>query len=710
MDHLKEQRIGKIKALVGSSGYKPMKAKEMAFFMGVSPSDTKEFFALLETMEKDGVIVITSKGKIMEPEALSCKAGYFNGTGKGFGFVILDGQEDVYIGSSDTAGAMHKDYVLCRIINPGGNGQKAEGVIVKVLRRGLSEIIGTFYAYKNGGYVTPDDKKISGDIYISRHDKNGAADGHKVAVKITKPPTGRYEAEGKVIDIIGHINEPGTALKAILRQHGISHRFPAAVAGQATAMPEEVLYEGDLLDRADYRDVITFTIDSEDTKDIDDAVSIEELEEGGFRLGVYIADVSHYVKEGSPLDKEALKRGTSLYFLDKVVPMLPYELSNGICSLNAETDRLALSCIMDINEQGHVINHDIKKTIINVKKKMSYEKVASVLTDEKSAYLAEYEEYMPKLRAMERLADILREKRISRGAIEFGFPEAKIIVDENGKPVDIKPRFRNVATGIIEEFMILCNETVAQTYFWLDVPFVYRCHEKPDPDNLERLAAFVSGLGYTLKAHGKSPHSIQSLLAKTEGSKEAALISRVVLRSFKQARYTANNLEHFGLASKCYCHFTSPIRRYPDLQIHRIISEHLDGKLTAARIAHYQNILHEVSAGCSGAERNAEGCERAIESIKKAEYMADKNGQQFGGIISGITTYGMYVELENTVSGLIPFSGMEDDYYVISPDKMSAVGERTRTSFRIGDKVSVTVEAVNIELVQVDFRLVQRED
>ena len=574
----------------------------------------------------------------------------------------------------------------------------------------MDGIVGTYQSVKGYGFVIPDDKKIADDIFISSGDSMGAVTGHKVVVKITKPAgQKRKNPEGKIIEILGHIDDPGVDILSIIRQFNLPTDFPEDVMKQTEGIPS-VIDQEEAKKREDLRDVTMVTIDGEDAKDLDDAVSVEVLENGNYKLGVYIADVSHYVTENSPLDKEAYKRGTSVYLVDRVIPMLPHKLSNGICSLNAGEDRFTLCCIMEIDKKGTVINSDIKKAVINVNRRMSYNVVYDLLTNENSEYLKEYEDLMPMFKNMEKLRNILLEKRIKRGAIEFEFDEAKIILDENGKPIDIVKRERNVATSIIEEFMLAANETIAERFFWLELPFVYRTHEVPDEEKVEQLENFIGKMGYILKGNATHPKSFQKMLEQAKGKPEELLIHRMTLRSFKQARYTAENGKHFGLAATYYCHFTSPIRRYPDLQIHRIISQYLTGELTDKRISKYNRTLAQVALQCSINERKAEDAERETDKYKIVEYMQDKIGETFDGIISGVTSWGIYVELENTVEGMVSTDDLYDDYYIYDEDSMSYMGEHTHKTYTIGDKVKVTLVRASLIDRVIDFEFAQEEN
>lgn len=706
--NLYEERKETVFSFIKDKEYRPMRVKDIAAFMQVPYNEIQLLYDIIDELEADGKIVTTKKGKIVAAESLHQYAGTFTGNSRGFGFVSVEGMEnEIFIPANATNGAMHKDRVICRILNQ--TERRAEGEIVKVLEHGMKHIVGTYQKVNNYGFVIPDDKKMCDDIFIGTGNNMGAVDGHKVLVKITKAPTRTDNPEGIVTEILGHINDPGVDILSIIMQYDLPTEFPEDVYREIESIAENIDNE-DKSDREDLRDVVMVTIDGEDAKDLDDAVSVEKLENGNYKLGVYIADVSHYVNEKSPLDKEAYKRGTSVYLVDRVIPMLPHKLSNGICSLNAGEDRFTLCCIMEIDNKGEVISHDIKKAVINVNRRMSYTIVYDLLTNENSQYYEEYKNLVPMFKEMKQLRDILLRKRQKRGAIEFESEEAKIILDENGKPIDIVKRERNVATSIIEEFMLIANETVAEHFYWLETPFVYRTHEVPDEEKYEKLQLLVAPFGYTLKGSSKHPKSYQQLLMQTKDKPEEMLIHRMTLRSMKQAKYTADNGKHFGLAATYYCHFTSPIRRYPDLQIHRIISEYLRGDLDEKRVNHYKKILTEVARLCSVNERRAEDAERDTDKYKIVEFMQDKIGHEFDGIISGVTSWGIYVELPNTVEGMVSVKELDDDYYDFDEENMRYIGENTHKTYTIGDKVRVVLTRASLETRTIDFDFVEEDE
>ncbi len=708
-----EEKKEKILGFVKSKEYKPMKINDIMMIMEVPIKDRELFTQIINELLVEGKFVLTQKGKIMIPESLNMVYGTYTSTSKGFGFVIVEnddiyGKQDIFIHEKNSNGAMHKDKVLCQITES-DTGKRPEGVIIKVLDKGFKHIVGTFEQSKSFGFVIPDEKRMYKDIFIPKKYTMGAVTGHKVVVEIIKQAEEGKKPEGKVTEIIGHINDPGVDILSIIKQFDLPTDFDDLVYKQIENIPSEVLEE-EKIDRFDLRNIQTVTIDGEDAKDLDDAITIQKLENGHYKLGVHIADVTHYVKEGTPLDREALKRGTSVYLVDRVIPMLPHKLSNGICSLNQKEDRLALSCIMEIDKNGSICSHQIVETIINVDKRMSYNIVNDILVNNDSHYLEENKEFLDMFKCMEELRNILLQKRIKRGAIEFDFEEAKIILDEDRKPIDIKLYERNVATSIIEEFMLAANETVAEHYYWLEFPFVYRSHEEPDIEKVEEMAEFISKFGYKLKGSNIHSKAFQKLLDKAKGTPEEMIISRVVLRSFKQARYTFRNEGHFGLAANYYCHFTSPIRRYPDLQIHRIIKENINGKLDEKRVNTLTKKLPDVCLKCSNRERVAEDAERETCLVKKIEYMEDKVGQIFEGVISSVTSWGIYVELPNTIEGMVSPKTIEDDYYYYDEKNMQYFGEKTGKRYSLGNVVKVKLIDTNIYERTMDFKFVLEDE
>lgn len=704
-DILKERKE-RILAYMESEGYVPIKRRDMRAMLSVPQEDREKFENLINELIAEGRVFETKKGKLASPKDLQMATGTFIGHARGFGFVTPDaGGEDIFIPASETMGAMQKDRVLYKMLHKAEKGKKADGVIVRILERGQQRIVGTFEAGSKGyGFVVADDKKIAKDIFISRENTKGAVTGHKVVVEITDYGEDRRNPEGKVIEILGHINDPGVDILSVIRRYELAVEFPEEVYAEIEHLGTEVA-EADKKGREDLRDLLTITIDGADAKDLDDAVSLKRLGNGNFELGVHIADVSHYVQENTALDKEAYARGTSVYLVDRVIPMLPHKLSNGICSLNPHVDRLALSCLMEVNGRGEVVSHRILESVINSDYRMTYTAVREILEDGTPALLEQYAEILPMLEDMEELRQILGEKRRKRGSVNFDLPESKIILDENGKPIDIKPYEKSIATNMIEEFMLVCNETIAENSFWQEMPFMYRSHQEPDEDKLEKMEQFLRGFGYYLrKKDGEiHPRELQKVLQKAEDTDEERIITRMVLRSMMQARYTAENGGHFGLAAKYYCHFTSPIRRYPDLEIHRMIKKMLHGELDEKASAYYRRKMPDWAKHCSKQERVAEDAERDTDALKKVEFMEDKVGQIYEGIISGVTNWGIYVELPNTIEGMVALSQMDDDYYEFDEKKMLVFGKRTKKSYRLGDKVVVSVAKVDRMMGTIDF-------
>ena len=689
--------------LVHDKTYVPMKLKELAMLLSVPKEQRDELKEVLDILIAEGKIGISKKGKYGKAEEFAL-AGTFSGHAKGFGFVTIEGREqDVFIPADKTKGAMDGDKVQI-VIEGEARGKRAEGAVLRILEHANKTVIGFYQKNKNFGFVLPDNQKLGQDIFIPQGKDMGAVTGHKVIVRITDFGDDRKKPEGVITEILGHVNDPGVDILSIIKAYGLPEGFPDDVMVQVAGIPDEV-EEEDKKNRMDLRHLQTVTIDGEDAKDLDDAISISKENDDHYTLGVHIADVSHYVTENSPLDKEALKRGTSVYLVDRVIPMLPHKLSNGICSLNAGTDRLALSCLMEIDGKGNVIGHRIAETLIQVDRRMTYTAVNAIVTDRDPDVMEEYKDFVPMFDLMKELADILRERRKKRGSIDFDFPESKIILDEKGRPVEIKPYERNAATKIIEDFMLMANETIAEDYFWQELPFLYRTHDYPDPEKMKRLGTFINNFGYTIRTQNGEVHpkELQKLLDKIEGTPEEALISRLTLRSMKQAKYTTVCTGHFGLAANYYTHFTSPIRRYPDLQIHRIIKENLRRGLSDRRFAHYDSILPEVAVQCSSMERRADEAERETDKLKKCEYMSKRIGKEYDGVISGVTNWGLYVELPNTVEGLIRVNDLTGDYFVFDEEHMELVGEMTRKSYKLGQKIRVQVADTDKLTRTIDF-------
>ena len=821
-------RKKKIKALINDPYYQPMKQREIGYLMQVAPEDRDEFVEILNELVEEGSIEVSKRGKYMPPSVKTVK-GTFSCTSKGFGFVTVEGEDDdYYIHEKNMNGAFHEDTVLMQVLDDHPtSGRRKEGKIIKILERGIKTVVGTLQKNQNFGFVIPDNLRFDSDIFVSKSQCKNLTSGFKVMVEITDYGDARRSPEGKIIEVLGHKDDPRVDILSIVKAYGIPTQFEDDVKQQVDTIPSEIK-ASDYKDRMDIRDWPMVTIDGEDAKDLDDAITLSRKGKN-YLLGVHIADVSEYVTEYSPLDKEALKRGTSVYLVDRVIPMLPHQLSNGICSLNQGCDRLALSCIMEVDPSGKVVDHQIAETLINVDHRMTYTSVAKIL-DGDMEERNKYEDFVEMFELMKELSDILRHRRHERGSIDFDFPESKIILDEKGRPVDVYPQVRNAATKIIEDFMLCANETIAEEFYWREIPFLYRIHEIPDHEKIDKLQVFLQNFGIYLKSshdeihpkevqklltkiegtpeeplisrltlrsmkqakysayssmhfglstkyychftspirrypdlqihriiketlHNKfttrrfspflyriheipdhekidklqvflqnfgiylksshdeiHPKEVQKLLTKIEGTPEEPLISRLTLRSMKQAKYSAYSSMHFGLSTKYYCHFTSPIRRYPDLQIHRIIKETLHNKFTTRRFSHYDAILPKVAEQSSKMERRAEEVEREVCKLKKAEYMRRRIGEVHEGIISGVTNWGIYVELPNTIEGMVHVSILPGDYYYYDEKTYSMVGERTGRTFKLGEKAKIRVKDVDMMLKNIDFELVEDDD
>lgn len=691
--------------------YKPMDMQELATVFDIRRDEWKAFKKVLRAMEREGLIARTKNDKFGLPNALGMVKGKIQIHQKGYGFVISEEEDrdDVFIPISGIKTAMNGDIVIARIVKEDIAGRRCEGEVAEIVERANTTIIGEFQDSRNFGFVLVDDKRIKDDVFVSKKDKNGAKTGDIVVLEITKWPEGRRKAEGKVVEVLGKKGEKGLDILTIIKKYKLPEDFPEKVLKYAEGI-EEKIPENEYKRRRDLRDVRMVTIDGEDAKDLDDAVSIERLEGGKFKLGVHIADVSHYVREKNPLDKEAFKRATSVYLIDRVIPMLPKKLSNGICSLNPKVDRLAMSCFMTIDKNGKVVDHEILESVIKTSERMTYTDVTKILKDEDKDLIEKYDYLVDDFKAMEELCKILNNKRLKRGAIDFDFEESKIILDEKGKPIEIKPYEREIANRVIEEFMLVCNETVAEHMFWTKLPFVYRIHEDPDSEKLDRFREFVHNLGYSANwGQEIHPGMLQSVLDLVKGKKEETVISTLLLRSMMQARYQPECTGHFGLAARYYCHFTSPIRRYPDLQIHRIIKEYLHGKMNEKRIEKLSKIVDDASRQSSDMERVAQEAEREVDDLKKAEFMLDKIGEEYEGIISSVTSFGVFVELPNTIEGLVHITDLDDDYYVYDENNLCLRGERTKKVYRLGDSVTVRCTKVDIENREVFFYITEDE-
>ncbi|MFF2755584.1 ribonuclease R [Psychrobacillus sp. NPDC058041] len=706
MENMKETLLD----LMRSEEYKPLTVKEIENHFGLTHSEEfKELVKTLVQMEEKGLVVRSRSNRYGIPSRMNLIVGKFIGHAKGFGFVAPeeDGMDDIFIPPTEVNGAVNGDKVLVRV-SLESSGDRREGSIIKITQRGITSVVGTFQDNKGFGFVIPDDKKVPMDVFIAKGDTLGAIEGHKVVVEITDWPNERKSATGIVTQILGHKNDPGVDILSIIYKHGITIDFPEEVINQAESVPDEI-DEKDLENRRDLREEVIVTIDGADAKDLDDAVTVTKFPDGTFKLGVHIADVSHYVTEGSPLDREAYDRGTSVYLTDRVIPMIPHRLSNGICSLNPQVDRLTLSCEMIIDGSGMVTSHEIFQSVIRTTERMTYTDVYKILEEKDAALIERYEPLVPMFETMAELAAVLRQKRENRGAIDFDFPEAKILVDEDGWPTDVAIRERTVAERLIEEFMLAANETVAEHFKWMDVPFIYRIHEDPKPEKLQRFFAFLTNFGLVVKGTGNDihPKALQEIIESIEGMPEEPVISTMLLRSLQQAKYYSECLGHFGLSTEFYTHFTSPIRRYPDLIVHRLIRTYLvEGDVTQATLNHWGAIMDDIAEHTSKRERRAVDAERDTDALKKAQYMADKIGEEFEGIVSSITNFGMFIELPNTIEGLVHVTNMTDDYYRFDDRQMIMIGERSGKQFRIGDEVTIRVANVNAEESAVDFEIV----
>ena len=717
MDNQKE----KVLAFIEHEEYVPMKAKEIADLMCVPKESYSEFVQILKELTEEYKITVNRKGKYSAISNTKYKKGIIRINEKGFGFVKVEDEEDeVYVSGRNTNTALNDDEVIIEIISEKSENNHDEGKVVKVLKRGRDTIVGTFEPSRNFGFVVPDDKKFGTDIFISKKSFGGAKKNEKVVVKITKYPEKGKKAEGKIIEVIGHMDMAGVDMMSLIKEYDLPNEFPDFVLSEARTMKSNISSK-ELENRLDLRDRFIVTIDGEDAKDLDDAVWVEKTDEGTYNLIVSIADVSHYVQEGSNLDKEAILRGTSIYMMDRVIPMLPKELSNGICSLNANEDRLALSVIMEIDKNGKVVSSDIRKSVINVKKRMSYTGVYKILRyiegeELSKEELESIEQYMDEIefyKDMNALAKILKVKRVKDGALDLDVPESKIILDENGIAIDVKKYETNFANEVIEQFMLIANEVVAEKFYWLEAPFIYRVHETPDPEKIEELNKFLFNIGYKIKYNKESihPKAFAEVLDKVKGKPEERVVSNLILRTLKLARYEATNKGHFGIASKYYCHFTSPIRRYPDLYIHRIISKYIECNYNVPNscIDKFSEQAVNYAERSSEREKIAQKVERESEDIKKAEYMKDKIGNEYEGIVSSITSFGIFVELENTVEGLIRFENLGNEYFIFDPDRKILAGEHTNTVYKIGQKVKVRVIEASKELRRVSFEIVKEE-
>lgn len=690
---------------------RPIMDMDLFRYFELEPQDSGLFYELLKELEEDGEIIKTKKNKVAIPIKMDILVGKIQTTQKGFGFLILEDKEkeDIFVPAGALAGAMNGDKVFVKIVNRGASAKRQEGEVIKIIKRANEKIVGTFESNDSFGFVVPDDKHLAKDIYVKRESFNGAKTGQKVVVTLTEWPEERRNPVGYISEVLGFPSEKGVDVLSVIRKYQLPETFPKKVHREAESIEQEPS-AAEITRRRDLRQKRIFTIDGADAKDLDDAISIELLPNGHYKLGVHIADVTYYVKEKSPLDKEAFDRGTSVYLIDRVIPMLPRELSNGICSLNPKVDRLTMSCDMEIDGQGVVVSHDIYESVIHSTERLIYEDVSDILEGVQRTDLDHLDYLKADFVLGETLCKILRKKRERRGAIDFDFPEPKIVLDPSGKPIEIVRRERRIANRMIEEFMLVANETIAEHMFWLELPFVYRIHEEPNIEKITAFNKFIGNLGYSIKGINEEVHpkAIQQLLKEVAGKKEEGVINRLMLRSLKQARYSSLQDGHFGLAAEYYSHFTSPIRRYPDLQIHRIIREMLQDQLTDDRIKQLAAIVEAAAKQSSDRERIAEQAERETDDMKKAEYMSGFIGETFEGIISSVTSFGLFIELDNTCEGLSRIGDLEDDYYIYDELSLSYVGQHTRKTYKIGERVLVRVERVNVLNREVDFKIMEK--
>ena len=704
-----KEKEQKILEFMQEDDYVPMRAKEIAMLMRVPKNEYNEFLELIGKLEMELKIQKNRKNRYKVSEKVYYD-GIYKKNQKGFGFVkIEEREEEVYISKENSLNALNGDRVLIEIIEEKNKVKKAEGKIVRILKREKDTVVGVFQNNKTFGFVVPDDKNFGSDIYISKKNFGKAKDNHKVLVKITKYPQKDKNAEGKVIEVLGNINDAGVDMLSLIKEHSLPAKFPEQVIEEAKKCGNKI-DEKNISSCIDLRDKIIFTIDGEDAKDLDDAVRVQKLENGNYKLDVHIADVSYYVREKSLLDQEALLRGTSIYMLGKVIPMLPKELSNGICSLNEGEDRFTLSCTMEIDKKGKVISNEIYKAVIKVTKRMNYTDVQSILDGSNDKILEKYKPYIQEFKNMEELAIILKNRRIENGYLNLDIPESKIDLDIDGKVTNISKYERTFAHEIIEQFMLTANETIAEKFFWLDAPFIYRVHEKPDLEKIQELNKFLFNLGLKIKANKDNiyPKEFAKILTEVQGKPEEKVVSNLLLRTLKVARYEAENKGHFGISSKYYCHFTSPIRRYPDLFIHRIISKYLEENydLNQKTVEEYKKIAEDRAKQSSEREKVATLVEREAEDMKKAEYMESKIGEEYEGVVSSITQFGMFVELENTVEGLIRFENLGEEYYIYDEERKMLIGEKTNKTYKIGDKVKIKVIGSSKLLRRIDFELI----
>ncbi len=706
-----EEKEKYILEFMNSKEYVSMNIKEIMHILGVPNDERNELEQILNKLEEEGKIIKTNKNKYITTTSQGYVSGVFRANEKGFGFItVSDDEPDLYVSKEDSLNALNGDNVLAKIMVPKSETKKAEAKIIKITKRNTDKIIGRFEYSRNFGFVIPDDIKIINDVFISKKNMCNAKDGDKVIVKIINWATDNKKTEGEIVEILGKADDPKMDYVSVVNMFDLESEFSDDVIKEAQSINQNINPK-EIENRKDLRDENIITIDGADTKDIDDAICVKKLNDNLYELGVHIADVSHYVREGSNLDKTAISRGTSVYLINKVIPMLPRELSNGICSLNEGVDRLALSITMTIDNNGKVIDSQIYKSVIRSKKKCVYTDVTDIIENKENAKIQEYSEFLDMIKYMNELKEILQNKRVKRGSIEFDLFESKIELDENDIPVNVTKRERGIADEIIEEFMLCANETIAETFFHLDAPFIYRNHDIPDDDKITTLAKILNNLNIKIKGMNKEihPKTLQDVLFNVKDKENGKMISSLILRSMQLARYSKDNIGHFGLAAKYYCHFTSPIRRYPDLFIHRVISSYIDNEynLKNNMLEKYQEQAEKYAKSSSDTERNAEKAEREFDDIKKCEYMQDKIGEEYEGVISSLTSFGMFIELDNTIEGLVRYEAMTDDYYDFDENTMCIIGRRTHKRYIIGDKIRIKVIEANKKLRRIDFDIIE---
>lgn len=688
--------------------YVPMKAKEIAGIFMVPKNKYNNFKIILDKLEKEYKIHKNRKNKYSIIDENKYIKGTYRGNEKGYGFVIPENEEmeDIFIPRGSNNNALNEDIVIVEVVKESEDSKRKEGKIVSIVKHEKDRVVGLFVKSKNFGFVIPDDKKFGGDIFISKSNFAKAKNNQKVVVKLTKYPEKNKKAEGKIIEIIGGIDEAGVDMLSLVKEYDLPYEFPQGVIEEAKSKGNKV-DKKDIPNRIDLRDKTIFTIDGEDAKDLDDAVRVYKNDDGNYMLDVHIADVSYYVTENSLLDKEAIIRGTSIYMLDRVIPMLPKELSNGICSLNAGEDRFTLSCTMEIDKEGNIISSDVYKAVIKVTERMNYKDVQKIIDGSDEKVLKKYKNYIQDFKLMEELAKILKNKRLERGYLNLDLPESKVILDNNGHAVDIKKYELYFSNEIIEQFMLSANETIAERFYWLEAPFIYRVHEEPDIDKVKELNKFLYNFGYKINKSGDKvyPKEFAKVLDSVKGKTEERVVSNLVLRTLKVARYESENDGHFGIASKYYCHFTSPIRRYPDLFIHRIISKYLENnyELSEKQKEKYEKQAEQYAKTSSDREKIATKVERDSIDIKMAEYMQDRIGEEYEGMVSSVTSFGIFIELDNTVEGLIRFENLGDEYFEYDEEHKQLIGEKTGITYKIGDRVKIKVINANKETRQINF-------